>query len=76
MPGEEIHLTIVTTEGFMDLEIDSNPQKPVPDEKGAWATVWTLGGTTKFMKEGPLKVTVMGADYGETLTHVAVTLTK
>ena len=75
-PGEEIHLTIVTTEGFMDLEIDSNPQKPVPDEKGAWATVWTLGGTTKFMKEGDLKVTVMGADYAETLTHVVVTLKK
>jgi len=76
IPGEEIHLTIVTTEGFMDLEIDSNPQKPVPDGKGAWATVWTLGGTAKFLKEGDLKVTVMGTDYAETLTHVMVTLKK
>ena len=75
-PGEEIHLTIVTADGITTgLEITSNPQKPVPDERGMWATAWKLDrfATKGFIKAGSYKVSVMDADYVKALAEVTVT---
>ena len=75
-PKQELQFLFKDTGGVQSIINSALVPEPVPNEEGAWVTVWDCGGGgyVSLIKEGTIMVTVTDKDY-KTLAQVPVSFT-
>ena len=70
-PKQEIQFLFKDTGGVQSIINSALSPEPVPNEEGAWVTVWGCGDYLSLIKPGTMMITITDKEY-KTLAQVPV----